>query len=59
MKLRAELTIAADFDTQITRHIAFVQKGKTVRLTLKDTKRVLKLPAKGSLSPEVVKWPDH
>ena len=40
MKLRAELTIAADFDTQITRHIAFVQKGKTVRLTLKDTKRV-------------------
>ena len=40
-------------DTQITRHLAFVQKGKTVRLTLKDTKRVLKLPAKGV---SLLKW---
>ena len=34
------------FDAQITRHMAFVQKGNAVRLTLKDTKRVLKLPVK-------------
>ena len=47
------------FDAKITHHIEFIQKAKTVGLTLKETKRLLELARKGkNPCPEVVKWAD-
>ena len=47
------------FDPQIARRIAFIQKAKTVGLTLKEMTRLLELARKGkNPCPEVVKWAD-
>ena len=47
------------FDAQVTHQIEFIQKAKTVGLTLKETKRLLELARKGkNPCPEVVRWAD-
>jgi len=47
------------FDAQIAHHIAFIQKAKTVGLTLNEMRRLLELARKGkNPCPEVVKWTD-
>ena len=47
------------FDAQIAHHIAFIQKAKTVGLTLKEMRRLVELARKGkNPCPEVVKWAD-
>ena len=48
------------FDAKITHYIDFVQKAKTVGLTLKETKRLLELARRGkNPCPHVVKWADE
>jgi MerR family Zn(II)-responsive transcriptional regulator of zntA len=48
------------FDPQTTHYVDFIQKSKTVGLTLKEVKRVLELARKGkNPCPEVVKWVDE
>jgi DNA-binding transcriptional MerR regulator len=48
------------FDSQVTHYINFIQKSKTVGLTLKETKRVLELARKGkNPCPQVVEWVDE
>ena len=47
------------FDPQTAHYIDFVQKSKTVGLTLKETKRLLELARKGkNPCPQVVNWVD-
>jgi DNA-binding transcriptional MerR regulator len=48
------------FDAQVAHHITFIQKAKTVGLTLKEMRRLLELARKGmNPCPEVVKWADN
>ena len=48
------------FDPQITQYIEFIQKAKTVGLTLKEAKRLMELARKGkNPCPQVVKWADE
>lgn len=48
------------FDSQVTHYVDFIQKSKTVGLTLKETKRVLDLARKGkNPCPQVVEWVDE
>jgi DNA-binding transcriptional MerR regulator len=48
------------FDPQVTHNIDFIQKSKTVGLTLKEAKRLVELARKGkNPCPEVVKWADE
>ena len=47
------------FDPQIAHHITFIQKAKTVGLTLGEMRRLLELARKGkNPCPEVVQWTD-
>ena len=47
------------FDPKVVPYINFIQKSKTVGLTLSEAKRVLELARKGkNPCPEVVKWID-
>jgi hypothetical protein len=47
------------FDPQITRYIEFIQRAKTVGLSLKEMKRLLELARKGkNPCPQVMKWAD-
>ena len=56
---RERIRATACFDAQITHHIVFIRKAKTVELTLKETERLLELARKGkNPCPEVVKWAD-
>jgi DNA-binding transcriptional MerR regulator len=45
------------FDSQITHYIDFIQKAKTVGLTLKKAKRLVELSRMGkNPCPQLVKW---
>ena len=47
------------FDPKVVHYINFIQKSKTVGLTLREARRVLELARKGkNPCPEVVKWID-
>src|SRR5580704_18512158 len=48
------------FDPQATHYVDFIQKAKTVGLTLKEAKRLLELARNGkNPCPQVVKWIDE
>ena len=48
------------FDPQTAHYIDFIQKSKTVGLTLKEVRRLLELARKGkNPCPQVVKWADE
>ena len=48
------------FDPQVGHYIDFIQRAKTVGLTLKETKRLLELAHKGhNPCPQVMKWIDE
>jgi hypothetical protein len=48
------------FDPQVLHHISFVQKSKTVGLTLREIKRVLETVRRGkNPCPQVVQWVDE
>ena len=48
------------FDSQAAQYINFIQKAKTVGLTLKEVKRLMELARKGkNPCPQVVKWVDE
>ena len=48
------------FDSQAAQHINFIQKAKTVGLTLKEVKRLMELARNGkNPCPQMVKWVDE
>jgi DNA-binding transcriptional MerR regulator len=48
------------FDSRTAHYIDFIQKSKTVGLTLRETKGILELARKGkNPCPQVVKWVDE